>query len=70
MRRPMICQNPVPDELIDALMAVLNAYWFPALKDYRTRGGCDAPDTHDHLFPKLEVIRYWIDDLEEADDDA
>ena len=70
MRRPMNCRNPVPNELIDALMAVLDAHWFTALKDYCGRGGAAAADTADHLFLKLEVIRFWLDDLEEADEDS
>jgi len=65
MPKPTTRQATVSDELIDALEAMLAAYWSPALSDYRESGGDSNPELENHIFLKLEVIREWLDDIEE-----
>jgi hypothetical protein len=55
----------VPDELIDALEAVLACLWSAEFDDYHANGGDAHPDAGQHLFPRLEVIRHWLDYVEE-----
>ncbi|MHB1309270.1 MAG: hypothetical protein ACYDC1_16760 [Limisphaerales bacterium] len=60
-------RNPVDtDELIEALEAVLARYWSAELFDYRLAGGPDSPEGKEHPFLKLDVIRRWLDHVEEG----
>lgn len=65
MHKPTTRQATVSDELIDALEAMLEKYWSPALFDYRESGGDSNPELENHIFLKLEVICQWLDDVEE-----
>ena len=60
----------VPEELIDALEAVLACWWSDELRDFRAMAGTADPARSDHIFRHLEVIRHWLDDVEEADEDS
>jgi len=65
MRRTPSKQPLVSDELIDALEAVLAYLWTAELLDYRAGLGGTRPGAGEHVFPKLEVIRRWLDYVEE-----
>lgn len=59
-------QKPeVPDTLIDALEAVLARLWAEERCDYFDDGGPAGPDRENHFILKLEVIRHWLDYVEE-----
>lgn len=64
MSNTSITMAVVPEGLIDALEAVLAEIWARELYDYRSveRG---SPEQMNHVFPKLETIRRWLDYLEE-----
>ncbi len=58
-------QPEVPDALIDALEAVLARIWESERYDYYHGGGSAEPDRENHFLLKLEVIRHWLDYVEE-----
>jgi hypothetical protein len=55
----------VRDDLIDALEAVLAHLWHDEFIDYRLSGGNAQPEGEEHFFLQLEVIRHWLDYVEE-----
>lgn len=63
MRKPSDRRACVPDELIDALEAVLAQHWSAERSGYHGTG--PGPHRRNHIFLKLEVIRHWLDDIEE-----
>jgi len=54
----------VSDALIDSLEAVLTRYWSAEFHDYHAagRGNLERPG---HIFLHLEVLRAWLDYVEE-----
>ena len=65
MRHKAPHQPEVSDVLIDALEAVLARLWVAERCDYFDDGGPPGPDRDNHFFLKLEVIRHWLDYVEE-----
>jgi len=65
MRHKAPQQPEVPDTLIDALEAVLARLSAEERCDYLYDGGPTEPDRENHFFLKLEVIRQWLDYVEE-----
>ena len=57
--------HPVPDSLIEALEAVLAHWWSDERRDYEEWHSEDTPRRPPHIFTALEVIRRWLDYLEE-----
>ena len=55
----------IPDSLIDALEAVLARCWSDEFFAYHSGGSPGTPDQLPHFFTRLEVIRHWLDYVEE-----
>lgn len=64
MRKKSTKQPVVPDELIDALEGVLERFWSCEFHDFHG-SGLPEPEREGHFFLKLEVIRHWLDYVEE-----
>ena len=58
-------QPKVPDALIDALEIILARDWERERYDYYHCNGSGEPGRKDHFFLNLEVIRHWLDYVEE-----
>lgn len=65
MSKPTVKQPVVTDELIAALETVLERLWRDELIAYRQRDEEPQSDGGDHFFLQLEVIRHWLDYVEE-----
>ena len=65
MHKKSIKRPEVPDALIDALEAVLARLWQDELYDYHHGSGTAEPDRRNHFCLKLEVIRRWLNYVEE-----
>ena len=64
MRKKAAYQAEVPDALIDALEAILAYIWEDECYDYHHC--CLAgPERERHIFLKLEVMRHWLDAVED-----
>jgi len=64
MHKKPIKQPRVPNALIDALEAVLARLWEDERLDY-LGNDLGEPERQNHFFLKLEVIRQWLDYVEE-----
>ena len=58
-------QPKVSDALIDVLETVLARDWERERYDYYHSIGSGEPGRKDHFFLKLEVVRHWLDYVEE-----
>ena len=58
-------QPIVTDQLIDALESVLAYLWSEEFFDYRATAPESDPERQNHIFLKLEVVRRWLDSVEE-----
>lgn len=65
MPKKSIKQPVVPDELIDALESVLERFWSCEFHDFHDGSDPEGADRQGHFFLKLEVIRHWLDYVEE-----
>ena len=63
-KKPIKCPK-VPGALIDALEVVLARLWEGERLDYHYGDDLGDPDRQQHFFLKLEVIRLWLDYVEE-----
>jgi len=65
MPKKPIKQPKVPNALIDALEAVLARLWEDERLYYHYGRDLSEQDRQNHFFLKLEVIRLWLDYVEE-----
>ena len=65
MRKKSIKQPRVPNELIDALESVLERFWSCEFHDFHGGSDPDGPGREGHFFRTLEVIRHWLDYVED-----
>ena len=63
-KKPIKCPK-VPGALIDALEVVLARLWEGERLDYHSGDDLAEADRQNHFFLNLEVIRQWLDYVEE-----